>query len=273
MKTFTAALILALASAVTASSAEKLKANREVLVVADALKSVPEELRPAPGRPIYYVFAKGQVTLGESVAGIKMPSPAAMEEAVVASLATQGFVRTQVGGPVPSLFILATWGDANLADFSYRPEVDANQSAEEQAEQAKFQATLSSTSAASRDRVKAENLVGTAKMLSLPPAEIDRLAAASNEDRLYISIMALDAEAFRQKKRKLVWRTNMTIDGRYKLADMVPTMLASAAPFYGRNADAPAFIDDRDRRRFEVEVGTAKVVPEEPLAPAPKPAK
>lgn len=250
-------------------AAEKSKDPHEVLVVADALQNVPAGLRPSPGQPIYYVLAKGEVTLGESVAGIKMPAAAAMEKAIVSSLAGEGFVRTEIGGPMPSIFILATWGDANFADFSYRPEVDQNQSAEEQEAQAKFQAALDATTAASRDRRKAENLVGTAKMLALPPAEMDRVMAASNEDRLYISLLALDAEAFRQKKRKVLWRTSMTIDARHKLADMVPAMLASAAPFFGRNANTPVFADDNYRRNFEVQVGEAKVVKEN-SPPAPK---
>lgn len=253
----------------TGRAAEKTKDPHEVLVVADALQNVPTALRPAPGQPIYYVLAKGEVTLGESVAGMKMPRAAEMEKAIVASLASQGFIRTEVGGPIPSIFILAMWGDANFADFSYRPEVDQNQSEEEQEAQAKFQATMDSATATARDRRKAENLVGTAKMLALPPGEMTRVMAASNEDRLYISLLALDAESFRQKKRKVLWRTSMTVDARHKLADMVPVMLASAAPFFGRNADTPIFADDNYRRNFEVQVGEAKVVRED-TAPAPK---
>jgi hypothetical protein len=265
MKHFRAFLLVTLLGQVVATAADKPKNAKEpeVLVVADAVKDVPEGLRPSPGKPIYYLLGKTQLSLGQSVAGIKMPDPAEVERSVVSTLASQGFIRTEIGGPIPAIFIVASWGDANFADFDYRdPGTDPD-----------LQKALDKASPRERDRQKVEHLVGTDKMLSLPISDQTKVMAASNEDRLYISIAALDIPALREKKRVLLWRTSMTIDARNKLADMVPVMLASAAPFFGRNADTPVFVDDNYRRKFEVDVGELKVVNDDAKSEAPAKAK
>lgn len=265
MKNLRLSVAVALCASLVANAAEKPKTTKlpEVLVVSDALKDVPEGLRPTPGKPIYYILGKGQLSLGESVAGIKMPDPAEVERLIVSALATQGFKRTEVGGPVPSIFIFASWGDANFADFDYRdPNTDPD-----------MQRAMDKASPRERDRRAVEHLVGTDKMLSLNPGDQVKVMAASNEDRLFISLAALDVPAWREKKKKLLWRTSMTIDARLKLADMVPVMLASAAPFFGRNADTPVFVDDKYRRKFEVNVGDLKVITEDAKADPKPPAK
>jgi hypothetical protein len=259
MRNFFAAFVATVLVAVTSSGASKpLPGGLEVLVVADAVTDVPEGLRPAPGKPIYYVLGKAQMTVGDSVAGVKMPRPELVEKAVVDALATQGFVRTQVGGPLPSIFIIASWGDANFADLEVPPDPN-------DADAVANAALLKKTTAASRDRNMIEQLVGTNKRgsQSMSFEAMGKLQAASNENRLYVSLAALDVPAFKAKKRVLLWRTSMTIDWRNKLADALPAMLASAAPFFGTNMDKPVFSDDTDRRKASVDIGELKVMPDE----------
>lgn len=85
----------------------------DVLIAADATLP-PEHLRPRPGKPIHYFFTQSRQSLGEVVAGVKLPDDAAVERAVVAELTKQGFVRTDVGGPIPDIVILAVLGDSNF---------------------------------------------------------------------------------------------------------------------------------------------------------------
>lgn len=254
-------IVVAAVLAITGGSSgaeKKPVAGPEVLVVADAVSDVPEGLRPTKGKPVYYVLGKIQLTVGEAVAGVKMPDPALVERSVVSALASQGFVRTTVGGPIPSIFVVASWGDANFANFEQA--VDQND-----ADAVANADLMRKTTGASRDRQMIEQLVGTNKpgSLSMSFEAMDKLHAASNEDRLYISLAALDVPAFKQKKRVLLWRTSMTIDGRNNLAAALPAMLASAAPFFGTNSDKPVFSDDKDRRRADVDIGEMKIVPDE----------
>lgn len=85
----------------------------DILISADAIPS-PEGFRPKPGKPIHYLLTQSRLTLGDAVANVKLPDVARVERAVVAELAKQGFVRTEVGGPLPEIAILATIGDANF---------------------------------------------------------------------------------------------------------------------------------------------------------------
>lgn len=117
----TAVFLLAatLRAADKSSANQKVARGLEVLVTADAIAS-PEGFRPKPGQPVHYIFNQTRLTIGDSVGGVKLPDPALVERLLVAELAKQGFVRTQVGGPVPSIYILAIVGDSNFDE----PPVD-----------------------------------------------------------------------------------------------------------------------------------------------------
>jgi hypothetical protein len=87
----------------------------EVLVSADAINS-PEGFRPKPGKPVPYLFIQTRASLGEIVAGVKLPPAEVVESTVVAELARQGFVRTQDGGPRPQIILLVIVGAANFQE-------------------------------------------------------------------------------------------------------------------------------------------------------------
>jgi hypothetical protein len=101
------------------AKSKKSAKGLEVLVAADAVPS-PDGFRPKPGHPVYYLLGQSRLTLGDPVGGVKLPEPAVVEQAVVAELTKQGFVRTDVGGPVPSIFIMAVVGDSNFEE----PKID-----------------------------------------------------------------------------------------------------------------------------------------------------
>ena len=233
----------------SASRAASPSQGPEVLVVADAV-TVPESFRPSPGKPVYYIFGQSYLFLGDVVAGVKLPDRAFIENTVEAELAKQGFVRTQVGGPMPSIFILAIWGEAT------------------------FDAGAGSGPGGFRraDRAKIENIVGTRKSFYADAFDGRNIAIASNEDRLYLSLAAFDAPLFAKKEKRLLWRTSMSIDQRNDLKIALPAMLASGAPYFGTDVKKPTFLDDRDRRKFQVEIGESKVVPDNnAIAPSAEP--
>lgn len=248
----------------------------EVLVSADAF-AIPEELRPKPGKPIHYIFTQMQQTLGEVVAGVKTPAPEAVEQLVEAELIKQGFVPARAGGPQPSIYILASWGTAN-----FWPNVEAEMTTfllqvpdqmggrtltpQEKQDEAARIAYLNSPRF--RDKVEVETIVG-AKKTGAAPELRSRVLAAANDDRLYLTLVAFDAMLLKQKKeKKMLWRTSMSVDWRNDFALSLPAMLASGGPLFGTANTAPIFLDDRDRRRTEVQIGEARVVPDD-APPAP----
>jgi hypothetical protein len=78
-------------------------------------------------------------------------------------------------------------------------------------------------------------------------------------------VAALDATALRQREKKLVWRTRISIDARRTdLVKSMGVMIASAGPFFGRHEDRPVVVDDILRKNAQVEVGEATVVEDKP---------
>jgi len=114
-----AVLIASLLAAFAVSPTHAKDKGLDVLISADAVPS-QEGFRPTPGHPIYYLLSQTRLTLGDSVAGVKMPEPAVVEKFVVAELTKQGFVRTDVGGPLPAVYIVAVIGDSNFEE----PKID-----------------------------------------------------------------------------------------------------------------------------------------------------
>jgi hypothetical protein len=105
-------------------------------------------------------------------------------------------------------------------------------------------------------------------------SEADRINDAAREDRLYIFVAALDVDALaKRKEKKLVWRTRISIESRRQsLPDALQVMLKTAAPFFGAATELPVFVDDADRRKTDVQIGTPVVVPEPPAPKSPPPA-
>jgi len=116
MKNPTCALLFRLLIGVVVGPASSAKdKGLDVLISADATPS-PEGFRPKPDKPIHYLLFQSRETLGETVAGVKLPDSATVERALVTELEKQGFVRAVDGGPSPEIAIFAVVGDANFKD-------------------------------------------------------------------------------------------------------------------------------------------------------------
>ncbi len=255
-------LLLALGALAWAAPAPgKKKPGPEVLVVSDVLLTPPEAARPTKEKPIHYIIlGGGERTLGDAVAGEKMPKREDIARELVAALDSQGFRLTKLGGPIPQLAIVFTYGSANLSS------VDLNDTDPTTGE------TTTSTITFNHREIMA--LVGADKASRrlLMSTEADRINEAAREDRLYIFVAALDVDALaKRKEKKLVWRTRISIESRRRsLPESVAVIFKSAAPFFGAPTELPVFLDDADRRKTEVQVGTPVVVPEAPEAPRKK---
>ena len=93
---------LVVVTSLPAAKPKKLS-GPEVLVVSDLLVEESRAPRPTPGKPVYYFLLGGmERTLGDSIAGEPMPKDEQMKREIVTALATQGYRRTQLGGPMPT---------------------------------------------------------------------------------------------------------------------------------------------------------------------------
>lgn len=248
-------LLLALAAALAPAAEQKKKPGPEVLVVSDVLLTPPEAARPTKEKPIHYIIlGGGERTLGDAIAGEKMPKREDIARELVGVLESQGFRLTKLGGPVPQLAIVFTYGSANLSS------IDLNDTDSTTGE------TTTSTVTFNHREIMA--LVGAdkANRRLLMSSEADRINEAAREDRLYLFVAALDVEALaKRKEKKLVWRTRISIPSRgHWLPDSVAVMLKTAGPYFGAATELPVFLDDADRRKTDVQIGTPVVVPDPP---------
>jgi hypothetical protein len=254
------AFALFLLAATVGLAASQPREGPEVLVVSDVVDPKAPYLRPTKENPVYYIILGGaERTLGDPIAGEKMPDRAALTQEIIRALGSQGFVLTQLGGPRPHLAILYSYGTANLS------MVDLDDTDPSTGE------TTTSTITFNRREIAA--LVGALKADRhlLMSSEADRINEAARDNRLYIFIGAFDVEALAKKQKKIVWRTRISIDSRrHSLPDSMRVMLSSAAPYFATETDLPKFIEDVDRRKAEVRIGTPTVVDERaPSPPAP----
>lgn len=216
----------------------------ETLVVTDMFQEErPPELEPSPDHPVPYIVLGGMENdIGPTWAGERMPDVATIRAELIKVLATQGYVETKVGGPVPKLVLAFSYGTA-----SRDPDID--------------------------NRRQMSNLVGAAKADRhlMSGTEADQMNEAMRNDRLYIMVAALDPEALRVKKKKLIWRTSISIESlRNSLPDHLGLMLAEAGPYFGRETDRPVFRDDDDRNA-KVKLGELKFLDDKTPPPAEPP--
>lgn len=292
----------------------------DILISADAIPS-PDGFRPKPGKPVRYILTQNRQSLGDAVAGVKLPDAATVESAIVAELGKQGFVRAELGEALPQILILATVGDANFeppplpppsVNPLFEPDFESylrmvNVRAVLQAAGARRQSDTSveelfggpnesypsssadineardlviaeairmreRTSDRGRDRGKIFALVGAPKVdkavadRAMSSSAADRIARATRENMLYVTLNAFDAARWQEKQRVLLWRTTMLIDWRQDFTKSLTAMLAKAGPVFGTDVAVPGFVNT-GTRDGKVEIGETKVVPEKEAAP------
>ena len=200
----------------------------------------------------YIVLGIAERNLGTPWAGEPIPDKKVLEAELERTLASQHFHRTQIGGPMPQLALVVTWGSASLDIDEISDTNDAGETV---------------TSDLVWNRREIADLVGAYKVRDklLLSTEADALNDAARQDRLYLMIGAFDALALAKKQKILLWRTRISIESRRtSLPESLAVMLESAAPYYGRNSDVPLFIDDNLRKKADVQIGIPVVVPEPP---------
>lgn len=239
-----------LAAEEPAKKPKKPRPGPDVLVVSDVGREGRAFAPPTAESPAYYVLLGSlERDLGASVAGEKMPPKDVLERKVVDALATQHYLPTAVGGPRPSLALVISYGTAN-------PEIHEWENFDSGTGE-------SSTQSLFLNRREIALLVGAHKISHRLPgsSEVAEINQAASDDRIYVFVAAMDAEALRQKKKRLVWRTSMSIPSiRTNLPASLDVLLASAAPHFGRDSGTPLFVDDVDRRQGEVIIDPTEVI-------------
>lgn len=124
----------------------------------------------------------------------------------------------------------------------------------------------------------------TGSVASMMRDPFDTLRARSTEhermvDELFSSSFfviasAYDYAALVKKERRLLWRTKMTVNSLgVNMVESIPPLIASAAPYLGRETREPVLVTKRITRDGNVNVGTPVVVEADAKLPEQPPAK
>ncbi len=268
----------------------------EITVITEMTEAGRRLTPPTAQAPAYFEsFTSGPRHLGESAGNHATLKPEEIERILVRALATNGYLPAKLPAHPPSLLILYTWGSHSLLTEgdSENPVLSGEQVARNLLDRAalvggeKFAARLldlfnqaDAMSVATRaptppggEPVFTPGLIEFMNPVSQfkrsdPKNEFLVEQAASNV--YYVVASAYDYQSVVAKRRLLLWRTRMTVaaDG-VSQEQTLPTLVLSAAPYFGRDMSDAEIISKRVLREGTVEVGTPTVV-ESPASPTPR---
>lgn len=219
---------------------------------------------PSAKSPVYYVAqADGFNELGDHIAGEKNLPPAHMDYFVRKALAAGGFEPVPSVEKRPSLMILYRWGSyhaVSAENSSDLPDFADNQTLE----RARLVGGKKLVAEMAHTMEWGESLLD-----NTPKKQYLREQAFAS--CYYVILFAYDYEEMVHGKRRLRWRTNMTVDTRgVSLRETLPVLISSAAPYLGREMREPAITSRQLSRNEKIEIGPTTVLEDDnPGAPKP----
>lgn len=218
-----------------------------------------------PENPVYYVEQDGGFRqLGWNAGGEKPPSPAELQRILNNALANNGYLPASPGHAA-GLALIYFWGSHNKPDPEFArdfPEA-ARRNILERAILVggkKFAAGMSFTMEWGETAADHEE-------------KMEFLRDQTKEELYYVVASAYDYQALARGQRKLAWRTTMTVTSAgLAMNETLPTVIATAAPFFGRETVEPEIGARRISREGHVLIGTPTVV-EEKKTPRDPPSK
>lgn len=279
----------------------------EMTVITELTEAGKTKPVPTAAKPTYYIStAGGFKQMGwESPAREKAPTGEEMEALMRRALAKNGFVPSDDRNP-PTLAIIFHWGSFSRTGSGDADSVPVDPAIRyrELIERAtlvggsKFAAELDSSMQERfailqvQPRERDDPTGAITQEIPLPktpslafsafdPVErllardkITRFLAEQSDTSLYYVIAsAFDVAEIAKGHRVLLWRTKMTVDaGGVSMTQTLPTLVASAAPYFGREMEGPAALVQQ-MREGRIEYGEPTVVgyeEEKAKAAAPK---
>ncbi|HVS52283.1 MAG TPA: hypothetical protein VHD62_08000 [Opitutaceae bacterium] len=118
---------------------------------------------------------------------------------------------------------------------------------------------------------EANAVMDPVKLFAQRSTKTQLLVQQAAGDCYYVVASAYDYRSTATKQKQLLWRTRMTVnlDGVAQ-RDALPTLIASAAPYFGREMAEAEVLEKKALPKGQVEIGEMTVVPE---AAATAPAK
>ena len=270
MKSKRPIVIISLAIAVLAPAHAFLDEETNDLrvdVVVDMTDAGRAIVRPTPERPAYYLpLSVGYQEMGAYVPYQKAPPKKAEVEYLLGkALATQGY-RIMTKASPPSLVLVFWWG--HIAPQLNNTEISTPMTHTNVFNVAKLQFSAGSNARPGVDSFNPENpssllrelptdqFENSVQMISIvagntrdqyptakPNPIFQQVQQMERQPLHYLMISAYDFHDWLHHKSTLLWQAHVSTElwGR-SLGDVLETMIATSAPFLGRETRAPQFI-------------------------------
>jgi len=278
--------------------------NLDLTVITEMTAAGKKRPPVSPAKPAYFVTQSGGFrALGHAPGKEKTLSAEQVEKVLTHALAANGYLPARPPATPPSIAIMFVWGSHNLLveGDDENPALSGNQVARNLLDRAalvggeKFAKELlqlfsdadAMAAANPPPRVDPtgavpgiEPILGASQLAFANPVNLFKMKSAKNEflidqtaaDVYYVVASAYDYQSLASKQRVLLWRTRMTVAAQgVSQEQTLPVLIASAAPFFGKEMSEPEILTRRAVREGTVDVGVPVVV--EPAAPARAPKK
>jgi len=210
----------------------------DMLVVAEQTDATVKPAQPTAALPAYYVaFDGGYIEGGDPIGGLRPPPPAAVAEALTASLASQHYLPATAQAS-PSLVLVYHWGLLNRdshqlrTSFNLQPNLTARIGL---VATAKYAARIN-------EDLLDQRQPGPIHPPILDPTERDLIQVAA-DNRFFVIVSAYDFGSVARGDAKLLWRVKMsTRSAGVGMAEAMPTLLQGGAPFFGLDLPATQYL-------------------------------
>lgn len=251
----------------------------------DAGRQAP---RPTPESPLYYQLSLTKAPeLGpDPSVGGKGPNPEYVEEALRKGLAEQHLLDGQSAGRQPTLLLLGHWGEYGFDDFSegvvseylrLKGLLDRARLIGGDRFAREFEAVLEEESVQALAAAGPSNpppgflpVMGDLVMPSVwSPMERFRARSSMNRHLVeeltrgcyFVVVSAYDMKAAQEKRRVLLWRTQMTVNSdAVSMRETIVPLVANGSAFLGKDMTEPALLVSRIDRQGRVDFGPAEVL-------------
>jgi len=210
---------------------------------------------PSPSSPVYYFAANaGYHDFGGIIAGDRLPATGDMIKFLARALAKAGFLPADAEHP-PTECIVFTWGTFYRDIMpSMNPDWPGTQ----------------------MNRLAMVRFLGGDKLGLVPDSpdpwgatempgltrfnpDAEAIADVARDDLYVVALAGYEFPVKEPKHPKLLWRTKISCPARgLVMSDTLPTMVAIAAPYIGRETGAPVWINASDKFKPEVHIGNPK---------------
>ena len=247
--------------------------------LSEAGKKLPEV---TPEHPAYFQLrVSGYREVGDTPAGEKTLKAEEIEPTLVRALATSGYQPAKPDR-APSLLVTYRWGTHNLIDPDNPDRSQAVRNILDRALLVGGEKFAGDLGAAYREAAvfapisknlppEVREFTDPINLLKMRDSKTRFLVERTTDDIYFIVAAAYDYKAFMEHRLVLLWRTRVTVTSQgVTQGQTLPTMIATAGPFFGKETDGAEIIGRHTIPRGHVEIGTPTVVkPADAPAQAP----